>query len=277
VSWRFIVGVAFTSIVFGCSRERHYHARGVVEDVQPETGQLLIAHEDIPDLMPAMTMNFDVRDKALLESLAPGDAIDFEVAFTGKAYVVTEATVRERGVATGGATLGGVAPADEIAPPFALTDHDGNPLALSDFAGKVVLVDFIWARCPGPCPILTGLHVKVQRDLPPAVRDRTRFVSISLDPVRDTPAVLREYATKRGADLSHWSFLTGAPADVDAVLKAYGVGSAKAADGQIEHVVATFLIDGDGRIARRYIGLDGHDPAKVQRDIERLVGERAGG
>jgi len=137
-----------------------------------------------------------------------------------------------------------------------------------------VLLDFIWTRCPGPCPILTGLHVKLQQQLPPALRERTQFVSISLDPVRDTPAVLRDYAKTRGADLAGWSFLTGPPDEVDAVIKSYGVGSAKAPDGQIEHVVATFLIDGAGRIARRYIGLEGHDPAELLRDLERLASAR---
>jgi protein SCO1/2 len=259
-------------VAAACSRDRHYHARGVVEDVQPETGQIVIAHEDIPGLMPAMTMNFDVADRALLDTLAHGDAIDFEVEFTGKAYVVTKAAVRERGVATTtGGQLGGIAPVDDPAPPFQLIDQDGNPRSLEEWRGKVALLDFIWTRCPGPCPILTGLHVEVQRKLPEPLRERVRFVSISLDPVRDTPAVLREYAQKRGADLANWSFLTGEPDVVDAVIKSYGVGSAKAPDGQIEHVVATFLIDPNGQVARRYIGLEGHDPAELLRDIERLA------
>jgi protein SCO1/2 len=251
---------------------RHYHARGVVEDVQPEIGQVLIAHEDIEGLMPAMTMNFDVPDKALLERLEHGQAIDFEVEFTGKAYRVTDATVRESGVATsGGGQLGAIKPVDDPAPAFRLTDQDGNPRALEDFRGQLVLLDFIFTRCPGPCPILTGLHVKLQRELSPELRARTRLVSISLDPLRDTPAVLREYAQKRGADLTNWSFLTGAPDEVDAVLKSYGVGSVRTADGQIEHVVVTFLIDGNGQIVRRYLGLDGHDPKELLRDIARLA------
>lgn len=240
--------------------------------MQKETRQIVIAHEDIPGLMPAMTMNFDVADPTLLDTLAHGDAIDFDVEFTGKAYIVTRATVRERGVATGGGgQLGAVLPESDPAPPFRLTDQDGNPRSLEEWRGQVVLLDFIWTRCPGPCPILTGLHVDVQRKLPDALRDRVRFVSISLDPVRDTPAVLREYAKKRGADLAGWSFLTGEPGVVDAVIKSYGVGSAKSPDGQIEHVVATFLIDPDGRIDRRYIGLEGHDPTELLRDIERLA------
>jgi protein SCO1/2 len=243
-----------------------------VEDVQPETGQIVIAHEDVPGLMPAMTMNFDVADRQLLETLASGDAIDFEIEFTGKAYIVTSATVRAQGAPTsGGAQLGKVAPANDPAPPFQLTDQDGNLRSLDEWRGKVVLLDFIWTRCPGPCPILTGLHAKVQQGLGPELRERTHFASISLDPTRDTPSVLREYATRRGADLSHWSFLTGPPDAIDAVLKGYGVGSAKAPDGQIEHVVATFLIDGDGKIARRYLGLEGHEPKELVRDIERLA------
>jgi len=251
---------------------RHYHARGVVEDVQPEIGQVLIAHEDIEGLMPAMTMNFDVPDKALLARLEHGQAIDFEVEFTGKAYRVTDATVRESGVATsGGGQLGAIKPVDDPAPAFRLTDQDGNPRALEDFRGQLVLLDFIFTRCPGPCPILTGLHVKLQRELSPELRARTRLVSISLDPLRDTPAVLREYAQKRGADLANWSFLTGEQGEVDAVLKSYGVGSVRTADGQIEHVVVTFLIDGNGQIVRRYLGLDGHDPKELLRDIARLA------
>lgn len=263
---------AAVGLSFACSRDRHHHGRGVVEDVQPETGQIVIAHEDIPGLMPAMTMNFDVSDRKLLETLAPGDAIDFDVAFTGKAYIVTRATVTAQNAPTsGGGQLGKVAPVDDPAPPFRLIDHDGNPRALEDWRGKLVLLDFIWTRCPGPCPILTGLHVKVQRELPPELRAVTQLASISLDPVRDTPAVLREYAAKRGADLSNWSFLTGPPDEIDAVLKSYGVGSAKTPDGQIEHVVVTFLIDGEGQIARRYVGLEGHDPADLVRDLERVA------
>jgi protein SCO1/2 len=164
-----------------------------------------------------------------------------------------------------------VKPAAEPAPPFRLTDQDGQPRALEDFRGKTVLLDFIFTRCPGPCPILTGLHAKVQRELPPEVQARTRFISITLDPLRDTPTVLREYAVKRGIDLANWSFLTGPPAEVDAVLKSYGIGSMRTADGNIEHVVATFLIDGNGQIARRYLGLDGHDPKDLVRDVTRLA------
>jgi protein SCO1 len=164
-----------------------------------------------------------------------------------------------------------VAAERDPAPPFHLTNQYGDSVSLTDLRGKAVLLDFIYTHCPGPCPILTGLHAGVQRRLDPALRPRVQFVSVSLDPIRDTPVALRQYAKNRGADLPNWSFLTGPPGEVEAVIKAYGVGSARQADGIIAHLVVTFLIDGEGRIAHRYIGLEEVDPAVLRRDLEALA------
>ena len=267
----------------GCRREQGgpgvYEAHGVVESVDREYGQVVIHHDDIPGLMPEMTMSFDVPDPEVLAQLAPRQVVDFQLEFTGKAYNVVAVTPRGDAAATGhdGASLDTVVPQGDPAPPFRLTDQDGNPVALEDLRGKTLLLDFIYTDCPGPCPILTGLHVEVQRALDPALRDRVRLVSISLDPRNDTPAALREYAKQRGADTRNWSFLTGPPEAVDAVLRAYGVGSARQADGTIAHLVVTFLIDGEGRIVQRFVGLEGHDPKQVLADLERVAGASASG
>lgn len=271
------IAAALALAASACDRQQTgpgvYEARGVVESVDREYGQVVIHHEDIPGLMPEMTMSFDVPDPEILEQLQPRQVIDFKLEFTGKAYNVIAATPRGEAGGDGhdGASLGDVVPAGDAAPPFRLVDQDGNPLALEDLRGKAVLLDFIYTDCPGPCPILTGLHVEVQRALDPALRDRVRLVSISLDPLRDTPAALREYARKRGASTANWSFLTGPPDDVEAVLKAYGVGSARQPDGTIAHLVVTFLIDPEGRIVERFIGLEGHDPKRVRAALERVA------
>jgi protein SCO1/2 len=112
------------------------------------------------------------------------------------------------------------------------------------------------------------MHVELQRSLAPELRARTRFVSITLDPERDRPEALRAYALARGADLSDWSFLTGSPEAVRAVVESYGVGTTRGPDGEIEHVVATFLIDAEGRIAERWLGLE-HEPAELARALAR--------
>jgi protein SCO1 len=267
------LGIALVALACGPS-SRVYDARGVVRDVQPEYGQVVIAHEDIPGLMPAMTMNFDVPDPALLARLERGQRIAFRVEFTGRAYRVVDARVLDAGSAEAGDIDARVEPA-EPAPPFHLVDQDGKWVSLADLEGRAVLLDFVYTRCPGPCPILTGRQVEVQRALAPDVREHTWFVSISLDPAYDTPEVLREYARARGADLANWSFLTGPVDDVAAVLRAYGVGSVRADDGTIDHRVVTFLIDPEGRIAQRYPGLE-DEPDALARDVAATAGVAGG-
>ncbi|MDX1649222.1 MAG: SCO family protein [Myxococcota bacterium] len=256
-----------------------HEGRGVVEAVLAEDGQLVVAHEDIEGLMPAMTMSFDVADPALLEAVRPGQTIVFHLeAEEGRYRILDLRVVGAAGEAgAAGASGGSFTPADaaEPAPPFALTDLSGETLALEDLRGKTVLLDFIYTNCPGPCPILTSTHVRVQRTLDEALRDRVHFVSISIDPERDTRAALRAYAEARGVDLSDWSFLTGDPEEVDAVLRAYGVGRTPGEGGEIVHVVATYLIDAEGRIADRYVGLE-HHADDLREDVERVARGAAG-
>jgi protein SCO1/2 len=249
-----------------------YPARGVVREVLLADHQVVIEHEEIEGLMPAMTMSFDVPDHDLLSRLAAGQAIDFTVETAGEKFRVVEATVKgEAGSAGASGAFSELATERDPAPDFELVDQDGAKLRLADLRGKLVLLDFIFTSCPGPCPILTSAHVTLQRSLPPELRARMRFVSISLDPARDNPMALRAYAQERGADLTGWSFLTGDPEAVARVVQAYGVGTLRRPDGQLDHLVATFLIDAEGRIARRFIGLE-HEPEELRRELESLSG-----
>ena len=96
------------------------------------------------------------------------------------------------------------------------------------------------------------------------------LMAVTLDPANDSPEALREYAKKRGADLANWSFLTGSAEDIQAVLDAYAVGSLRQPDGQIDHVVVTYVLDPEGRIARIHVGLD-HDAEELERDLRRIL------
>jgi protein SCO1/2 len=242
-----------------------------VVEVDRAERQVVIDHEKIPGLMPPMTMSFDVADPALLEHLVPGQAIDFDLQVEGKTFRIIAA--RDPGGAAGARRspiLASVASVAQPAPSFTLTDQDGHPVSLSDLRGRAVLVDFVYTTCNGPCPILTSRQVEIQRALAPDVRERVHFVSITLDPVRDTPEVLSSYAHARGADLSGWSFLTGPEPEVADVVRRFGVGSLRAADGTIEHTVATFLVDGRGTITERWLGLQ-HKTADIEAAIARVA------
>ena len=97
------------------------------------------------------------------------------------------------------------------APEFALTSQDGAPVTLADFRGKVVAVTFIFTLCTATCPVLTPMMSFVQDQLGSDFGAKIAFVSITVDPERDTPEVLKEYAQAFGANLAGWSFLDRRP------------------------------------------------------------------
>ena len=258
------------TVACGAPTKETYSVEGVVRAVDRDSGSVKISHGDISGFMPAMTMNFDVVPPSLLEGVKAGARVRFTLerdATTLRITAIEVTTHGSSGVEDEG--MGGLAERDP-APDFRLVDQDGRSLSLSELRGKAVVLDFVFTSCPGPCPLLTSSHVTLQRKLPPEIARRCRFVSISLDPENDTPEAMRKYALDRGAELEWWSFLTGDPDAVRAVLRDYKVGWSREADGTINHLVITFLIDPEGRIARRYLGLE-HPPEKILRDLRQIL------
>src|SRR5229473_7529257 len=159
------------------------------------------------------------------------------------------------------------------APEFALTSQDGAEVKLADFRGKVVAVTFIFTMCTLTCPVLTPMMSFVQDRLGPDFGERIAFVSITVDPERDTPEVLKEYAQAFGANLAGWAFLTGAPDAIRDVTRRYGVFAAKTADGDVDHTFLTSIVDPRGILRVQYLGVR-FDPEEFRRDLLSLVDER---
>jgi protein SCO1/2 len=269
--------VLTAAMASACEREEgspgHYSAHGTVEDVDLEYGQILIDHGDVEGLMPAMTMNFSVSDQDLLATLAAGQIIDFEIHFTGRSYEVVEAeVVGEAPEQEGWFRLRGGLVRTSPAPAFDLIDQAGRAVSLTSLGDQVLIVDFIYTRCPGPCPVQTSIHVALQRQIPDSLRDDVHFVSISLDPRVDRPDVLERYATERGVDFSNWSFLTGPTERVAEVVRQWGVGSIRKEDGTIDHTLIRFLVQ-DGRVIERYWTSERRDEALLA-DLTALAEDR---
>ena len=91
---------------------------------------------------------------------------------------------------------------------FQLTNQLGAAVTLANLRGKVWLANVIFTRCPGPCLAMSRQLAVLQKQLPS--NDRVRVVTLTIDPEFDTPAVLKRYAEKLGADPARWWFLTGA-------------------------------------------------------------------
>jgi protein SCO1/2 len=158
------------------------------------------------------------------------------------------------------------------APDFALVSQDGKEVTLGDFRGKVVAVAFIYTWCPDVCPMLTDKMARVQDELGADFGSKVAFVSITVDPERDTPAVLKDYAAAFDADLEGWSFLTGEPATVLDVARRFGVAVVPGTDGQVDHTLLTTLIDRDGTMRVQYLGFR-FDEEEFRHDLLDLVNE----
>jgi protein SCO1 len=92
-------------------------------------------------------------------------------------------------------------------PAFTLTDQLGRPVSDQSLRGQVWVANFVFTRCPSVCPMLSAKFQAFQRDL--GALPGVRFVSISVDPEFDTPAVLKAYGERFQADPERWQFLTG--------------------------------------------------------------------
>jgi protein SCO1 len=158
------------------------------------------------------------------------------------------------------------------APEFTLTSQDDARVGLRDFRGKVVALTFIYTSCPDTCPMLTAKMAQVQDELGPVFGPKIAFISITVDPERDTPEVLKQYAQMFAVKLAGWAFLTGSPAAIQDVTHRYGVFVAKAADGSVDHTALTSLIDARGRLRVQYLGVR-FDPEEFRRDLLSLLDE----
>jgi protein SCO1/2 len=159
------------------------------------------------------------------------------------------------------------------APEFTLTSQDGAQISLANLRGKVVAVTFIFTLCTATCPVLTPMMSLVHDQLGPDFGSKVVFASITVDPERDTPEMLKLYAQMYGVDVVGWSFLTGPSSVIQDLTRRYGVFASKNADGDIEHSFLTSIVDRRGILRVQYLGVR-FDPEEFRRDLVSLLRER---
>jgi len=155
-------------------------------------------------------------------------------------------------------------------PPFVLTSEANQPFGREALDGKVWVADFIFTSCSGPCPRLSSLMRNVQQSITGI--PEVQLVSFTVDPKRDTPAALAEYAARYHAHPERWHFLTGSPETLNRLtLTDFKLGSV---DGSMIHSTRFVLLDRRSRI-RGYYGTTDEDPVKqLVRDIKRVLAEK---
>jgi protein SCO1/2 len=148
----------------------------------------------------------------------------------------------------------------------------------SAYEGKIVVMSFIYTHCPDICPLTTNNMQRLQDTLSMDGIKDVQFVTLTFDPNRDTPHVLKEYAAIRGINFKDWDFLSGSKANTDSVLYSIDVryfpgDSSYTKDGQliyyITHIDKSVLIDQNGKVRGTYGGSQ-LDFGRIVEDIKSL-------
>jgi protein SCO1/2 len=274
------IGLLSTSL--GCTKKtagKRYELQGRVVAVDSGSREVTVAHEDIPGLMPGMTMPFQVAANQdwIFGKIGPGDHIHATLVMTDRAELQDVSFTKASDTGSDGTSnLRIPEPGDDV-PDFTLVNQAGKPIHLDQFRGKPLLLTFIYTRCPLPnfCPLMSNNFAAVLRQLhkSPAAFEKTQLLSISIDTEFDQPNVLQSYGKRYAGDLDpdfqHWQFASGSAEQVRTVADFFGL-SYNLKEGQIVHRLQTVLIGGDGKVAKAYPG-NQWKPAEVAADYEAAV------
>jgi protein SCO1/2 len=163
---------------------------------------------------------------------------------------------------------------------FSYADTDGNEVTLENTNGKVRLLYFFFASCPDVCPPTTALLSQVQDELKKdkLFGDKVEFMSVTIDPTKDTTVVLKDYADTFDADLTGWKFLRGEELPTAELAKKYQIWVGKDDQGNFSHMNQIVLLDKKGRVrdwisASDYIeeGASNKTPKDMADEIKKLL------
>jgi protein SCO1/2 len=166
-------------------------------------------------------------------------------------------------------------------PDFVLLNQDSVLFTADSLRGYIHVADYFFTRCPGICPRLSSAMRMIQDYLGEKAK-KVRLVSYTVDPGHDSPAALREYAQRYGADLRRWTFVTGADTTLYRLaVKGYLIPVDKSPDstqGELGYVHSDMLVlvDPELRIRGFYSGLDSLQVKRLLDDINLLLLEYAG-
>lgn len=251
--------------------EQTYTMTGEVKEVDRSNSSAVIKHDAIPGLMDVMTMRFKIDPPEDLDNVRVGDKIEAklwvrrkkgEIADYGlDGLVVTEEAPPAPlsvNLATGEVTdKPKTLAVGDLVPDFAFTDQDGRARRLSEERGKVVVLTFIYTRCPLPnfCPLMDGKFAGLAKLVAasPGRSEKVRLISMSFDPEHDTPEVLKKHAGLRGAKPPLWTYAVAPHDELAKVMGPLGLAYGPRA-GEIAHNLCTAVIDPDGKLARLAVG-----------------------
>ena len=265
---------------------RRFDLKGKIVSFDKGQQQIIIAHEDIPGLMEAMTMPFTLRDADAYDVMKASDEIQATLVvengssrFWLENPVITQVISGDKTTANE-ITSSEPQPGAEV-PDFSLVNQDNKPVGLENYRGQFLLVTFIYTRCPLPdyCTLMSNNFAEINRTIQNdrSLQGKVQLLSVSVDPERDTPQVLRSYGAAHTENYSTekfatWEFLTGKPNEVKKLATFFGLSYTPDGD-QIIHSLRTALVSPEGKFLKMYRGNE-WKPSAVIADVQSELDKR---
>jgi len=246
---------------------KQYPIRGTVVRVDAQDGEITLNHEAIPGLMEAMTMQYPVTDHSALSELHPGDKIVATMLADPSpqgpvnlrlSEIVIIAQAKPDYVQA--VQYHVPTPGDEV-PDFTLLNQSDKTISLKQYRGKVLLMTFIYTRCPlaDYCPRMSRNFAQIDQQLAadPKLYKGTHLLSVSFDPTYDTPKVLKSYGGAYTGKYSketfgHWEFAAPSEKELPKMEQFFDVGVTPGQQGTLQHSLATVVIGKNGKVIAFY-------------------------
>ena len=249
--------------------QTRYPASGLVLRIDRSRNSAVISVNPIPGYTDARTMPISVRNASDLDDLQPGAMIDFVLAVDKNSAVAESLRVRvyqglepdpaaaRRLKLLAQAAGNSVKPIsmNDVVPEFTLTGQDGKSVSLSRFRGKVIALDFVYTRCalPNFCVRSSNNFGELQKRFRNNLTRDLVLLTITFDPVHDSPEALQKYAAKFAADPAAWHFLTGPETAIRRVCALFGEDYFPD-EGLMDHSLHTAIINRQGRLTANLEG-----------------------
>ena len=275
---RYFLLILFSTLLFSACQKaetqnasaeaKRYALKGKIVAVDKAKKKANIAHDEVPGYMPAMTMDFPIKDDWVFDELSKdaevrGDLVVDKDGFWLENIAIVAAPnpnqpplpIKEDVVQIG-----------KQVPDFTLTNQDGKRISLKDFRGKASAITFIYTKCPLPeyCIKMSTNFSDLARQLQNSdLKDKIRLLSVSFDTKTDTPKVLKDYglAYLRGIenpDFTVWQLATGTDKEVKDIAGFFGLRYETDENDktQFNHSLRTIVITPEGKVQKVFSGSD---------------------
>jgi protein SCO1 len=236
---------------------------GTIVSTDPASSSVVLQHGTIPNFMEAMTMEYPVEDKSVASELHAGDKIVATLAVThrpdgGMKMALTDIVVTAEANPNVKPTVQYHVPevGDEV-PDFKLLNQSDEKVGLKDYRGKVLVMTFVYTRCPlaDYCPRMSRNFAQIDKALEadPTLYAETHLLSVSFDPKFDTPKVLKSYGAAYtgkyvNETFKHWTFAAPNEAELPKMEEFFDLGVPPGENGTLQHSLATLVIGRDGKV-----------------------------